>query len=294
MNKIARLCRLLPTSLEPLRTLRRRKLLPLLSLTGAIMMAFVLVAGNAKAELDAPDSVDEDTTVFFPLIIGLTEPSISYDTNFTGSILPWEARRWSSGADYEVKHNDGCDDGQCGFLEIKVNNSQAYVISSPLEAVKAPFTYKIRTRAKLLDRQDGDAYSMIFGGNWTSNGCPAVDFSTCFTNYYEFRVRYRDDNGDKFLEWKLKRVDGHDENNQNYGPDIIDWKRVDGVNPDSWVKWEVEVHNNGQMYIYADNTKQAGSAKDSQYINNLYFGLMGRTSSNGGSHVLFDMLKIDS
>ena len=264
----------------------------------ALMAAIILgiltiVSSRVQAGQEFSLAAEDDSLVYMPLIIGSPTPSTSYNDEFTDSIEPWAARRWSAGPDYEIKHNDGCDEGHCGFLEMKINNSQAYVIASPLEAVEAPFTYNIKTRAKLLNREDGDEYGIIFGGDYTGNDCPAADFSTCFTEYYEFRVRYRDDNGDKFLDWKLKRVEGHDENNQNFGPDIIDWKRLDGVNPDSWVKWDIEVHNNGQLFIFANNVKQAGSAKDATYINNHYFGLIGRTSAKSGSHILFDMLQIE-
>ena len=271
----------------------RKSLIPALILVAAFMIVLLLDPGSIAAEPDTPATAVVEVFTFLPMVVsGTTEPAASYETDFTGTIVPWEARRWSQGPDFVIKHDDGCDAGECGFLDIKVNNSQAYVIASPMEAVQAPFTYHIKTRAKLLERNDGDAYGIIFGGNGSANQCPTPDFSTCFTEYYEFRVRYRDDNGEKFLEWKLKRVEGHDANNQNFGPDIIDWKRVDNVNPDSWVKWDIEVHNNGQMYIHADNMKQAGSAKDSTYIHNLYFGLMGRSSDSGGAHVLFDMFKI--
>lgn len=257
---------------------------------------FAAATGPISSPVAADQAVfqkpEQDTTVYLPMIIGDSPSAESYDENFSEGIEPWAARRWSAGADYEIKHNDGCDDGRCGFLEMKINNNGAYVIASPIAAVDAPFTYKITTRAKLLDRDDGDAYGIIFGGDWTSNGCPGNDFTTCFSEYYEFRVRYRDDNGDKFLEWKLKRVEGHDENNQNFGPDIIDWKRLDGVNPDSWVKWDVEVHNNGQMHIFANNAQQAGSAKDTTYIHNHYFGLIGRTRDHD-THVLFDRVRIE-
>ena len=271
-----------------------------LVLISALLAAFMLgilafMSGTAAAGQETALAPEEDSMVYMPMIIGsaMQPPSTSYQDDFTDTIAPWAARRWTKGADYVIKHNDECNDGHCGFLDVKVNSSQAYVIASPMEAVAAPFIYDVRARAKLLDRDDGDEYGIIYGANWTSNGCPANDFSTCFTEYYEFRVRYRDDNGDKFLEWKLKRVEGHDENNQNFGPDIIDWKRLDGVNPDSWVNWKIEVHNNGQMNIFANNVKQAGSAKDATYINNHYFGLMGRSSGNGGSHVLFDRMIIE-
>lgn len=269
-------------------------------LIGAILVVLLvgvltILNGTVQAKQGYSLAPEEDSIVYVPMIIGspTPPPSESYQDDFTDGIEPWKAVRWSAGPDYEIKYNPDCDDGHCKFMEMKVDGGQSYVIASPLEAVKAPFTYSVSTRAKLLNRDDGDAYGIIFGGDWTSNGCPGVDFSTCFTKYYEFRVRYRDVNGDKYLEWKLKKVEGHDSNNQNFGPDIIDWKRLDGVNPDSWVNWKVEVHNNGQMHIFANNMEQAGSAKDSTYIHNHYFGLIGRTGDKGGSHILFDRMIID-
>ena len=41
-------------------------------------------------------------------------------------------------------------------------------------------------------RETGDQYGVIFGGNYIGGACPAADFSTCFTKYYEMRVRFYD------------------------------------------------------------------------------------------------------
>lgn len=263
-----------------------------------VITTAAIMIGSVQAEQGLTLAPEEDSFAYIPMIIGnpAPPPSESYVDDFEEGIDPWKAVRWNDGSEYEIKYNDynnGCTDGHCNFMEVEVKSGQSYVLVSPLEAVEAPFAYKVGTRAKLVNRDDGDAFSIIFGGEWTSNGCPAADFSTCFTKYYEFRVRYRDVNGDEYLEWKLKKVEGHDSNNQNIGPDIIDWKRLDGVDADSWVNWEVEVHNNGQMYIFANNVQQPSSAKDSTYIRNHYFGLMGRSGNNGGSHVLFDRMRIE-
>lgn len=257
-----------------------------------MLIAPVLIAGIYQSVGADSANLEKAGPGYLPFVVGAPPAAESYETHFTDDIVPWAARRWSAGADYDISHNDGCDGGECGFLEIKVNNPAAYVIVSPVEPVDAPFTYKIMTRAKLLNRDDGDAYGIIFGGDGLAIDCPAADFSICFNVYYEFRVRYRDVSGDQYLEWKLKRVEGHDANNQNFGPDIIDWKRLDDGNADEWVKWEIEVHNNGQLYIFANNKKQAGSARDASYIQNKHFGFLGRTSGQGGAHVLFDRFRI--
>ncbi len=279
--------------LAPQKTANKKQKISVGSIfSAALMIGICIILGGITAARSIKAQESDEFLAFVPLTLKVPPTLESYDEDFTDNIDPWAARRWSAGPDYEIKHNDGCDDGHCGFLEMKVKNAQAYVIASPMAAVDAPFAYKVTTRAKLLNRDDGDAYSMIIGGNWLDNGCPGQDFTTCFTGYYEFRVRYRDDNGDKFLEWKLKKVEGHDENNQNFGPDIIEWKRLDNVDPDTWVKWDVEVHNNGQLYIFANNAKQAGSAKDDTYIRKDYFGLMARSGVKGNTHVIFDFMRI--
>lgn len=275
---------------------KKHKLIFLSFLSAGLLIAvLIMTVGLVEAWQGGSQAPDEDSFVYFPLVIGAPIPPLqdSYEDTFTEGIEPWAARRWSAGPDFEIDANNDCNDGRCHFMEVEVNHGQSYVIISPLVGVDAPFPYKVSTRAKLLDREDGNAYGIIFGGNWDGNTCPGQDFTTCFTEYYEFRVRYRDGSGDSYLEWKLKKVEGHDQNNQNFGPDIITWKRLDGVDPGSWVNWEVEVHNNGQLYIFANNVKQAGSAKDSTYINNHYFGVIGRTGDHSGSHILFDRVRVE-
>ena len=43
------------------------------------------------------------------------------------------------------------------------------------------------------------------------------------------------------MEMKLKRMDGHDSDNNNFGPDLIDWTRVSDVDEDGFIEWDITV-----------------------------------------------------
>jgi hypothetical protein len=218
-----------------------------------------------------------------------------FEQNFTNSINPWEARRWTTGTAYSVTHDGGSDDGRQGFLNVLVNTANShYVIVSPLIAGPKP-PYNIETMVKLRsDRNTGDQYGIIFGGNYTGGACPAPDFSTCFTQYYEMRVRfYYDQQLDRDrMEMKLKRIDSHNANNDNSGPDLIEWTRVKGVDENGFIEWDITVEANGKIKISA-NDQPVESATDSTYINNPYFGVIVRTEDEKDSEARFDYFKID-
>ena len=225
-------------------------------------------------------------------------PNQNYRDNFTDTIEPWSARRWSNGANYTYEHRADCDEGgRCGFLEAEVKNKEAYVIISPLIQSKT-YPYNIEVEARLMPKSGSDypedqaQYGVIFGGNWNGQPCPTSDFSSCFTQYYELRVRFRNLNGKQFLEFKVKRIDGHDANNQNFGPDLIEWTKVD-ANVKKFVEWDVNINSDGKIKISANN-KHVGTAKtDTTYLNNRYFGVEVRTGPNNNSRVKFDYFKID-
>ncbi len=225
-------------------------------------------------------------------------PNQDYIDNFEFDIDGWLPRRWSDDAEYNYQHRSDCDQGgRCGFLEVEVKNNQAYVIMSPLIPAK-DLPYNIEVIARLMPKEDGNypkdqaQYAIIFGGNWNGEECPAGDFSYCFTQYYELRVRFRDlGNDNRFLEYKLKRIDGHDDNNQNFGPDLIDWDKF-GADPKKFVEWDITVEADGDIKIAA-NDKFLGEEDDSTYINNRYFGVEARTGSKEDSRVKFDYFKID-
>jgi hypothetical protein len=213
-----------------------------------------------------------------------------YRDNFTDTIVPWNARRWTLGTAFNLIHRSDCEENRCGFLELTVNSSSSYVIASPLIQSR-PYPYNIELKAKQKDKEDGHSYGIIFGGNWNGQACPEPNFNSCFTQYYELRVEFKEDGADRYLRYKLKRVDGHDSNNQNIGPDLIDWTRVN-ANPDTFVEWDVNVSQSGTIRISANNNP-VGSANDTTYLNNRYFGFIGRTSGNRDSRVKVDYYKID-
>jgi hypothetical protein len=105
-------------------------------------------------------------------------------------------------------------------------------------------------------------------------------------------VRYRDVNGDKFLEYRLRRIDGHDNNNVEQGKDLVGWTRADGVNADDWHKWTVRYGVRGNISFKVDNNELPGSAEDKKYDDPLYFGVLGRAGDNGDAMARFDQFKI--
>lgn len=216
-----------------------------------------------------------------------------YLKNFTNNIDGWSARRWTLGTAYEVAHDPASDGDRQGFLNVKVNTRNShYVIVSPLVRAKQ-VPYNIETVVKLRsDRNTGDQYGIIFGGNYNGGDCPAVDFSTCFTEYYEMRVRYYVDGDRTRMEMKLKRVNSHDSNNNNDGPDLIEWERVRDVDEDDFIEWDVLYESNGKISIAADD-RPVASVTDSTYINNPYFGVIVRTEDEPDAEAKFDYFKVD-
>ena len=216
-------------------------------------------------------------------------PGEVYYKGFTNNINPWEEVRWSNGADYELGHSDDCDGDICGFLNLKVDQSDHYTIVSPKIPSK-PYPYTIETEAKIRSpREDKDSYGIIFGASTDGQVCPANDFSTCFEHYYELRVRYRD-NGDNWLEFKLVSVGGHDENNQAIETDLIPWTKVT-QDPDIFAEWDVDVKANGDLIVKVSDD-EVGRTNDSKFINNPFFGLVVRSGPIGPSEVKFDHYEV--
>ena len=217
-------------------------------------------------------------------------PGDSYFKGFSNNIDPWVKVRWSDGADSELSHSDTCDGDICGFLNLKVDKTDHYAIVSPKEPSK-PYPYTIETEAKIRSpRHDKDSYGIIFGASTNGQVCPVNDFSTCFNHYYELRVRYRDSGGNQWIEFKLVRVEGHDENNQPIGTDLIGWTEIN-EDPDSVVEWDVKVKENGDIVIKADEDK-VGEANDGTFLNNPYFGLIVTSGPNGSSEVKFGYYEV--
>jgi hypothetical protein len=209
-------------------------------------------------------------------------PTDSYETDFDDGIEPWKMVRWQKGGSYDLSYDSGCDSGHCGLLDLDVDNEDTYAIASPL--ILGPNRpYVIEFRAKLSDRQDKHQYGAVFGGDWDSGACPGDNTDSCFNHYYEFRVRYRDVNGDKYLEYRLRRIDGHDSNNVEQAKELVEWTRADGVNAEDWHKWSVRYGVRGTISFKVDNNELPESANDSKYADPSYFGLLARAGDHGDS-----------
>lgn len=210
---------------------------------------------------------------------------------FTDDIAGWEARRARAGTSYGFRHRGDEDGGRRGFLEVNVDNSDGFVILSPLVPAKNP-PYNIEFYAKLKDVKDRHMYGIVFGADWNGQSCTAPSSPNCFNRYYELRVQYRDTDGKKFQEVKLKRIDSHDGNGEPEGPTLIDWKKGGNVNPDDWVEIDVYVTEDGKIRI-SWNGKFIAQAEDATLIGQKYFGLMLITKDNGAARVKYDYIKID-
>ena len=239
----------------------------------------LLLAGSAAAGPQA------DSMAFLPYVTSPIVPVDFYETSFTDSIEPWKAVRWQNGTNYDVEHNSG------GHLDVKVNTNETYVIVSPLIQGPQP-PYEIDFRARLNDRKDKAQYGMVFGGDWHGAPCPGDNTTGCFNHYYEFRVRYRDVGGDKYLEYRLRRIDGHDGNNVAQGEELVEWTRAEGVDVDGWVKWTVRYGSRGHITFKANNSELSGSAEDKKYDDPLFFGIYAKAGEFGDTEARFDTFRI--
>ncbi len=264
-------------------TYHRTRFMILSGLGASLIMVAALVLVFAGPAAAGPQA---DSMAFLPYVSSPAAPPVdAYETDFTDSIEPWKAVRWQTGASFDVDHNGA------GYLDLEVNTKEHYAIVSPLIAgPTAP--YNILFRAKLHDRKDKAQFGAIFGADWNGAPCPGDNSDGCFNQYYEVRVRYRDVNGEQYLEYRILRIDGHDENNIEQIKDLVEWTRVEGANADDWNKWEVRYGSRGTIRVRANNLEQVESASDSKYTSSRYFGLYAKAGENGDTDASFDKFSI--
>lgn len=251
--------------------------------------ALLLVAGLAA--LPATADPAQDAFVYLPFVITSDAPVDFYETGFDSGIGSWQAVRWTEGAPHEVSHNDGCHFGECGMLDVKVSDKTSYVIASPL--IPGPDrSFRITFRARLQDAKNTDQYGAVFAADRSGASCPGNNTDGCFNQYYEFRVRYRDD-GEKYLEYRIRRVDGHDAGNVEFGDDIIEWTRAENVDPEDWNKWEISFRASGHLEVRANNQDQPAFGRDNKFLEQRYFGLMAYTNESSETYAHFDSFKIE-
>lgn len=217
----------------------------------------------------------------------------NYFNSFTNNIDGWDARRWDQSAtgQYGFRHRADSDGGLQGALELELLSEDSYFIVSPLVQGKtAP--YNIEYKAKLKNPQDRQMHGLVFGATWNGQPCPAGDFSSCFTTYYELRVQYRKFDGKEFQEMKLKKIDSHTSDGEPEGPTLIDWVKGANVGNDEWVEIDVNVSGDGWIRL-TFNGKFRAEVRESEWVNNPYFGLMLITRENDDARVKYDYIKID-
>ena len=122
-------------------------------------------------------------------------------------------------------------------------------------------------------------------------GAPSWWFALSVLTRHEFRARYRDD-GEKYFEYRIRRIDGHDEDNVEIGEDLVEWTRAEGVDAEEWIKWEIRFRSSGHLYVKADNREQPAYARDNKFSDQRYFGLLARTNEKTDALVHFDKFEI--
>jgi hypothetical protein len=266
-----------------MKTMLYSRILILSGLAASLITIILFALAAASTAVAGPQA---DAKTFLPIVVSPLVPVDAYETDFNDGIEPWKKVRWTKGATTDVEHNGS------GYLDVEVNTKDSYVIVSPL--VPGPHaSYNLIFHAKLHDRKDKAQYGAIFGGDWDGAPCPGDNTDGCFNHYFEFRVRYRDVNGVQSLEYRIRRVDGHDGNNtQDPVKDLVDWTTATNVDPEDWNKWEVHYGTSGHIRVKANNQEQAESARDGKYTQSRYFGLYAKAGDNGDTEASFDKFSI--
>ncbi|MCB8966833.1 MAG: DUF11 domain-containing protein [Ardenticatenaceae bacterium] len=208
-----------------------------------------------------------------------------YKDVFLSNTTNWAMRR-SDTSNYNVLYRDNDN------LQVELANANDYILVAPL-APAVGMNYEIEFEAKLSNPEDRHMYGLVFGGDWNGESCPNSGYTNCFTQYYQLRIQYRTNNGAPFLEFKLKRIDGHDSNNQPVGPVLIDWTKATAAVPDDWNVWVVEVESDGDIKISLGDTR-IGTVRDEDMPADLgdYFGFWGETNDVGALKIRFDDIQV--
>ena len=173
----------------------------------ALVTIILILAGPTVAE------ETEDSFVYAAMVASPLLPVDKYETGFDSSIEPWQIVRWQNNSSHVLSYGDECDKGHCGFLDLAEQSAESYVIASPLIAGPER-SYSVVFRAMFSDPKDQHQYGAVFSADASGLPCPGENEDTCFNQYYQLLVRFRSVEGYKYLEYRLRRVDGHDENNE--------------------------------------------------------------------------------
>lgn len=208
----------------------------------------------------------------------------SYEDSFSANNTGWAMRRTDTGEHLVTYRNND-------QLQLELSGTDNYVIVSPM--VPAPLIpYRIEIDARIYLPADRHMLGIIFGADWNASTCPVPGYTSCFNTYYELRLQYRSGTT-PYIEYKLKRIDGHDSNNEPYGPDLIDWTRVTGAVPDGWNVWAIEVEPDGDIKVFLGSTN-IGTVRDTTLPSfiHTYFGVKAETKQNDDVIARFDRVTV--
>ena len=168
-----------------------------------------------------------------------------------------------------------------------------YMISSPVKPAPEG-AYRMEARARFVGQDNLHTYGLVFGGDWNGSSCPNSKFSSCFRRYYRLQAIWYSDTSGK-LRIQLKRIDYHDpDGNEGRGATLIKFKDVNvNSRPSGWQEWRIDVNQSGRIRVYV-NGNLIGSATDTRYINNRYFGAYSATNEYGGLQAEFDNFRVTS
>lgn len=205
----------------------------------------------------------------------------AYRDSFGDDATGWEMRRVDN-TNYDVLYRSDVDN-----LQLELGGENNLIIASPLAPALDP-PYRIEFTARFGSVQDRHMLGAVFGADWNGSACPNATFSSCFNSYYLLRIQYVAGVA-PFLEYKLKRIDGHDGDGRPYGPNLIDWTRVDGAAADDWNTWRIEVEPDNDIKIFLGGTR-IGLVRDDDMPSPLplFFGAMGETRANDDLRARFD------
>jgi uncharacterized repeat protein (TIGR01451 family) len=209
----------------------------------------------------------------------------NYYDDFSSSSTGWSIRR----EDTDDVDNDSYYKN--GTFVTKIRGRWDFAVAAPM--VEAPGdSYQIRTRALFGDGVDNlHSYGIIFGGDWNGQTCPNSDFSSCFNHYYRVNIIYYADDAN-VLRVNLKRIDYHDEDNgAGRGITLMGYKDVKVADPSSWNEWKITVDSDGSIGIYV-NGSLVGTANDSTYIHEPYFGVFAASNEYSGTAATFDWYEV--
>lgn len=206
----------------------------------------------------------------------------AYFADFDDPDSGWTVRRASTD-NWNVFYRDTND-----HLQAEVDGTREYIVVSPLRPAPA-LDYELEMAARFKDVEDRDTYSLIFNGEWSGGECPNDNLTGCFDQYYWFRVQYRTNDGDPYLEFKLQRVIGHTGENDPVTENLIDWTKVSSADPDDWNEWQVKLEDDGDIKIYLAGVR-IDEVRDTYYLDNPedYWGVGVQTKDESDATVRFD------